>query len=1206
MLIATNGRKFSFGGDDFDSTATADQGGQTNSTAGAVVAAVQSAPSLTSVSPTSFPADANNHTMRLLGSNFVSGDTLTFTDPQGNVIASTASKLTFVSSGEIDYQFNDGSDPGNWSVKVNTADGTLHSSADTFSVAAAQSTPSLSSVSPTSFPADASNHTMRLLGSNFVSGDTLTFTDPQGNVIASTASKLTFVSSGEIDYQFNDGSDPGNWSVKVNTADGTLHSSADTFSVAAAQSTPSLSSVSPISFPADANNHTMQLLGSNFVSGDTLTFTDPQGNVIASTASKLTFVSSGEIDYQFNDGSDPGNWSVKVNTADGTLHSSADTFSVAAAQSTPSLSSVSPISFPADANNHTMQLLGSNFVSGDTLTFTDPQGNVIASTASKLTFVSSGEIDYQFNDGSDPGNWSVKVNTADGTLHSSADTFSVAAAQSTPSLSSVSPSSFPADASNHTMQLLGSNFVGGDTLTFTDPQGNVIASTASKLTVVSSGEIDYQFNDGSDPGNWSVKVNTADGTLHSSADSFSVAAQPNHLIITLTPDQTVIDKFTANYQTSSFWTNVTQAAQFFENTFDDPITININVGWGEADNVTLKPGFAGSNRTYEPYSFAQIVASLKSNSKSASDATAVAHLPTQDPGAGGTDFEIAEAEAKALGLQLPASVSPDGWIGFASNLSPTDTNFVGLAEHEISEVMGRVGITDAPIGYSVLDLFRYFGGPPILAEPGSSTGPNGIGTTYFSIDGGNTPINSFDGLNTPNHDDLGVDWAGATPDAFNGASNGPVSPGDITEMDVLGYDLVELTPSLSSVSPTSFPADASNHTMQLFGSSFQSGDTLTFTDPQGNIIASTAAKLTFVSSTEIDYQFNDGSDPGNWKVQVNSPDGTLHSSANSFSVAASGGDAGPYDFNGDGYGDILLQSASGQIEYANMAGGSYQGMVQVANTPGWSIVGAGRVAGNADSDIVILNNASSEIFYRDMLSGGASHWVDVTGAPGYAVFGVGDINHDGFADIVIQNHSDGTILWANMANGVFNGWKALTSTPGWNVVGVADVNDDGFADVLIQNQSDGTIFYGNMAGGAFNHWVPMTGSTLPGWKAVGAGDIMGNGYASEVIQETDGSIVYANMTGGVFHNWLNVGATPGWNVVAVEDVLGNGYDDIVIENATTGDVYYANMTGGTFQHWVAVTATPGFTGHTGPGNGELGHRVRCGAGHGTVGCRHGE
>jgi hypothetical protein len=75
-----------------------------------------------------------------------------------------------------------------------------------------------------------------------------------------------------------------------------------------------------------------------------------------------------------------------------------------------------------------MEILGSNFVSGDTLTYTDPQGDIYPSTASKLTFVSSGEIEYQLDDDSDPGTWTVKVNSADGTVHSSAASFSVASA----------------------------------------------------------------------------------------------------------------------------------------------------------------------------------------------------------------------------------------------------------------------------------------------------------------------------------------------------------------------------------------------------------------------------------------------------------------------------------------------------------------------------------------------------------------------------------------------------------------------------------------------------------------------------------------------------------------------------------------------------------------------------------------------------------
>jgi hypothetical protein len=34
--------------------------------------------------------------------------------------------------------------------------------------------------------------------------------------------------------------------------------------------------------------------------------------------------------------------------------------------------------------------------------------------------------------------------------------------------------------------------------------------------------LSYQFNDGSDPGNWTVTVNSADGTQHSNVWTFSV------------------------------------------------------------------------------------------------------------------------------------------------------------------------------------------------------------------------------------------------------------------------------------------------------------------------------------------------------------------------------------------------------------------------------------------------------------------------------------------------------------------------------------------------------------------------------------------------------------------------------------------------------------------------------------------------------------
>jgi hypothetical protein len=100
----------------------------------------------------------------------------------------------------------------------------------------------------------------------------------------------------------------------------------------------------------------MLINGSNFKSGDTLTFVPPEGGTIASTASKLTFVSAAQLSYQFNDQSDSGNWSVKVNSPDGTQHSNAASFTVTAAA--PAITGVSPTSYPASNNSQTMLING--------------------------------------------------------------------------------------------------------------------------------------------------------------------------------------------------------------------------------------------------------------------------------------------------------------------------------------------------------------------------------------------------------------------------------------------------------------------------------------------------------------------------------------------------------------------------------------------------------------------------------------------------------------------------------------------------------------------------------------------------------------------------------------------------------------------------------------------------------------------------------
>jgi hypothetical protein len=251
---------------------------------------------------------------------------------------------------------------------------------------------------------------------------------------------------------------------------------------------------------------------------------------------------------------------------------------------------------------------------------------------------------------------------------------------------------------------------------------------------------------------------------------------------------------------AGFLTAFNTAIATFTSAYTDPITINLDVGWNEIDGTALQPGNLGQSLTLQTttLSYAQVRARLVGDSTSAFDATGLALLPVADPTSGKL-FRFSRAEGKALGLIAGNSPQTDGFVGFNGSASysfdpnnravPGQYDFIGLAEHEVSEVMGRYGMVQNGLasGLGPIDLFRY-------TAPGARdfTPVNG---SYFSIDGGATVINTFNGTGGGDISD----WAGLTPDAFNAFGNtnrlAAFSPGDVILMDAIGYDSVpEPTP----------------------------------------------------------------------------------------------------------------------------------------------------------------------------------------------------------------------------------------------------------------------------------------------------------------------------------------------------------------------------------------------------------------------------
>ncbi|MBV8936556.1 MAG: hypothetical protein JO095_12225 [Alphaproteobacteria bacterium] len=77
---------------------------------------------------------------------------------------------------------------------------------------------------------------------------------------------------------------------------------------------------------------------------------------------------------------------------------------------------------------------------------------------------------------------------------------------------------------------------------------------------------------------------------------------------------------------------------------------------------------------------------------------------------------------------------------------------------------------------------------------------------YFSIDGGATNINTFNGTGGG---DLS-DWLGLTPEAFDHAltrgQEAPFTAADLIPMDVIGYDLSPVPETREGLALLAFPA----------------------------------------------------------------------------------------------------------------------------------------------------------------------------------------------------------------------------------------------------------------------------------------------------------------------------------------------------------------------------------------------------------------
>jgi len=541
------------------------------------------------------------------------------------------------------------------------------------------------------------------------------------------------------------------------------------------------------------------------------------------------------------------------------------------------------------------------------------------------------------------------------------------------------------------------------------------------------------------------------------------------MIINFTFDSSV------NSAPAGFVASLNAVAQYLESQFTNPITINIDVGYGEVDGHILEQGALGESETFlNQYSYSQVRNALIANAVSPDQISAANSLPASDPTPGGSGhYWVSTAEAKAIGLS-GASSANDGFVGFAStnqnvkftynttNGGPVASgtyDFFGVAAHEITEVLGRALLVGGTIGttgnsYEPLDLFHYSGpGKPIFS--GTTAG-------YFSPDAGASNLDNF---NTNTGGDFG-DWAAsAGNDAFLAFSNSgvpnPVSAADLREMNVLGYDIqgafIASTGDLNA-------------------------------DGYGDIAVQNSA-----TGALAVWQMNNGTIP---------PSGTaLPNPGPSWQLKATG------DFNGDKTSDLLWQNVNGSAAIWEMNGSSIITAAVLPNPgPSWHAITTGDFNGDGHADIIWQNADGLPAIW--MMNGTNIVGTGLLPNPGtsWHVAATGDFNGGGTDDILWQNANGTPAIWE--MNGTSIVGTGLLANPGaaWHAVGTFDFNGDGHADILWQN-SDGTPAIWLM-----NGVTVLSGNVLPnpgqGWQLAGAGPFNHTAGKGELLFVNSG-------TGGV-------------------------------------------------------------------------------------------
>ena len=146
------------------------------------------------------------------------------------------------------------------------------------------------------------------------------------------------------------------------------------------------------------------------------------------------------------------------------------------------------------------------------------------------------------------------------------------------------------------------------------------------------------------------------------------------------------------------------------------------------------------------------------------------------------------------------------------------------------------------------------------------------------------------------------------------------------------------------------------------------------------------------------------------------------------------------DLNGDGYLDIVWTGPANDIYYwINDGQGNYTKTYGGTFPAGWTLEGAGEIAGSGKTDLIWSNASANQVGWWVMNGTAVVDREIRSVAPGYSIATIEDFDGDGLADILWTNASGDAYVWQGTGTGfvsqhVADGSGTVYSIPAGYVV----------------------------------------------------------------------------------------------------------------------------------------------------------------------------